>query len=162
MKEITYLIPTKYFSIPIKKPIAVRAWETATKGLIVQRPIAPSRRGEVHLTHKASGAILVFAVKGLKTAVTMARALKRLPIKFTTEHPAQLYRQFTKLTDRQVRNFRKITGMKGEVVPDRWREYALHCARNFADAAARWTGNAAKRSGQARRNRKGKAWKPKK
>lgn len=163
MKEITYLIPTKYLNseIPATKPIAVKAWKTPAKGLIVQRPIAPSRRGEVHLTHKASGAILVFNVKGLKTAVAIARALKRLPIDFSVYNPATLYRQFAKLTDRQVQKFRKAAGQKGDVAPGAWQTYALHCARHFDEVAARWTGTRAKRSGQARRNRKGKAWKAK-
>lgn len=164
MKEFTYLIPTKYLNVrtPSEKRIAVKAWETVVRGLIVQRPIAPSRRGEVHLTHKASGAILVFNVKGLKTAITIARGLRRLPLNFTVYNPATLYRQFSKLTDRQILKFQDVTGQSKGVPPDRWREFALRCARNFDEVIARWTGNRAKRSRQARRTRKGKAWTAKK
>jgi hypothetical protein len=163
VKEITYLIPRKYLkeSLPGSKPIAVRAWETPVPGLIVQRPIAGTRLGEVHLTHKASGAILVFNVKGLKTAVAMARALKGLPVRFTAADPAALYRAFSKFTDRQVEKFRKATRMKGDVSPDRWRNYAAACAENFDAVARAWKGNPAKRRRPAARKRGGKAWKAK-
>lgn len=157
MKEITYFIPTKYLNLKIRggKPIAVRAWETAVRGLIVQRPIASTRRGEVHLTHKPSGAILVFAIKGPKTAATMARRLKRFPVNFALSDPAALYRNMAKFTDRQVRDFRKITGMKGDVDPVRWRAFCLQCARTFSDTVRTWQAGA-KRSGQGRRGKGGR------
>jgi len=163
MKEFTYLIPRKYLraEIPGYKPIAVRAWETPVKGLIMQRPIAGSRRGEVHLTHKASGAIILFGLKGRKTARAAARKLKRFPVDFTVYDPASIQRQFSKLTDRQVRDFRKIAGMKGEVEPEKWRKYALACARTFRTMAAAWTGRQRNAARQDKRSKRGKRWTPK-
>jgi len=160
VKEFTYLIPRKYLraEIPGKKPIAVRAWETSVKGLIMQRPIEGSRSGEVHLTHKASGAIILFGLKGRKTALAAARKLKRFPVDFTVYDPASIQRQFSKLTDRQVRDFRKIAGMKGEVEPEKWRKYALACARTFRTMVAGWTGRQRKAARLHKRS-KGDAWK---
>lgn len=157
MKEITYLIPTKYLNTKLlgTKPIAVRAWETAVRGLIVQRPIAGSRRGEVHLTHKASGAVLVFGIKGPKTAAAMARRLKRFPVNFTVTDPASLYRKMAKFSDRQVRDFRAITGMKGDVDPERWRAFARKCADDF-DATVREWQRGAKQEAAGKRSKGGK------
>ena len=156
-KEFTYWIPTRYLNADIagNKPIAVRAWETPIRGLIIQRPIFGSRRGEVHLTHKASGAIIAANIKGLKTALAMAKALKSLPISFTRAHPASIHRQLSKLTDRQVQKFTLAVRRYIGVDPDRFRKDNLDLARTFETRLRDRKGNGRKRKATARRKARG-------
>ena len=157
MKAFRYWIPVRYMKDPWPNPIAVTAWETAIDGLIVQTPIMPAR-GRVHVTHKASGAALVFLTKK-KLAFEIVRKLRRLPINFTCYSPAALYRQLTKLNDRQVEVFRTAIGHKGPMVAGAWRIYCKMVAANFD----KLYGNA-KRSTPAkpaRRSKGGNAWKGK-
>ena len=163
-KEFTYWIPTRYLNADIagNKPIAVRAWETPIRGLIIQRPILGSRRGEVYLTHKASGAIIAANIKGLKTALAMAKALKSLPISFTRAHPASIHRQLNKLTDRQVRKFTLAVRRYIGVDPDHFRKDNLDLARTFETRLRDWKGSGTNRRRPAARKRGGKAWKARK
>ena len=157
LKEISYVIPRSYLkaNIPGSKGIEVRAWETPVRGLIIQRPILGSRRGEVHLTHKASGAIIAANIKGLKTALAMAKALKSLPISFTRAHPASIHRQLGKLTDRQVRKFTLAVRRYIGVDPDRFRKNNLDLARTFETRLRDWKASRRKRKPAARRKGKG-------
>ena len=129
MKAIRYWIPVRYMKEAPPKPIAVTAWETAIDGLIVQTPIMPAR-GRVHVTHKASGTLLVFLTKK-KLAFEIVRKLMRLPINFTCYSPAALYRQLAKLNDLQVEVFRTAIGHKGPMVAGAWRIYCKMIAANF-------------------------------
>jgi len=141
---------------PPPKPIAVKAWETAVKGLIVQTPIVPGlARGRVHVTHKASGAALVFLTRK-KLAFEIARKLKRLPIDFTCYTPSALYRQLAKLNDRQVETFRTTVGHKGPMISGIWRSYCEQLAATFERLYGKGKGTTpAKRAGRS----KGGTWK---
>ena len=160
MKEFSYRVPTKYLNNPSGTPINVRAWETAVPGLIAQRPIGGSR-SKVHLSHKASGSIVVFKVKNLAIARGMAKKLKPFGIPFTAADPRSLYRYFAKFTDRQVTEFRQIAGANGYVEPQRWRDYCLAMVKTFGEVVRAHKGHAGKPAARQARSKKGDTWKGK-
>lgn len=154
MKEITYLIPIRYLTLgsePAKKPIAVKAWETPVKGVIVQALIVPMR-GHVHLVHKASGTVIAFHVRNKNKAQEMARKLKKIPVNFTVSSPKALYRQFSRLSDRHVNAFRAALEFRGTADPELWRGYAKEMMSKF-DRLFR-KGRPRKPAGQVKRSKK--------
>jgi len=161
MKEFNYRIPVKYLNGVFEKPISVKAWETAVPGLIASRPISGSRT-RVHLTHKASGSILVFRVKNLATALAMAKQFKPFRIPFTAADPRALYRYFAKFTDRQVTEFRRIGGLPGYVEPERWRGYCLKMVKTFGEVVRAHIASGGKPAARQARSKRGDAWKGKK
>lgn len=155
MKEFTYLIPIRYLTLdsePAKKPIAVKAWETSTKGVIVQALIVPMR-GHVHLVHKASGTVIAFHVSNKKKAQEMARKLKKIPVNFTVSSPKALYRQFARLSDRHVTAFRAALEMRGTADPGLWRGYAKEMMSKFDRLFLK--GGRRKPAGQGKRSKRG-------
>jgi len=159
MKEFTYLIPRKYLSADVlrmsPKPIAVRAWETIVPGLIVQVPISPTRRGKVHLTHKASGCVVKGPIKGLKTAQKIAGKLKRLPVRFTVATPVALYRQLAKLTNRQIERFFEAVGRTTNTDPDLFRNDCRAISKSFDEYMTK-KGYGSKAAAKAGRSKRGK------
>jgi hypothetical protein len=109
----------------------------------------------VHLTHKASGTVLGWALKGAKTAAVMAKQLGKLPINFTVPHPGTLYRQLAKLDDKRLTRFREIMGKPTGIDLVKWRKDLREMAHVF-DTSVALKGYGRKAARQGRRSKRGK------